>query len=92
MSHPFTGPSRQDELYCKGMEKYNEVLDLDLGINNALIAAVAVMIADSESTRVWKTPALIGDPQYTAWEDQPTVDLGPRDGAVVTRQLELGDW
>ena len=83
--------SRADALYTLGMAKYHELAD-DAGTSNALLAAVAAMIADSERVRTWKTPALLGDPH----EAEPTTDettfLERPTKYPVGTSRKLGNW
>lgn len=90
--------SRPDDLYKLGLDKYQELMEYDLGTNNALLAAIATMIADSEKLRTWKSPSLIGD--------APTFDTGGELDEEATKewaegvntkgarpsQLRLGNW
>ncbi len=86
--------NRTGELYQLGIEKYQELMSYDLGENNALLCAIAAMLADSEKTRTWKTPALYPDVEQ---EDEVTTvrsseQVTKRLEAASPRQLTLGNW
>jgi hypothetical protein len=92
--------SRFEELYELGQSRYHSFMDNELGENNAILAAVATMLADSEGKSYWRKPGPVLVPDDNP-DNEPTtirkteiIHTGRGEVAVghFGEQLTLGDW
>lgn len=79
---------RTAELYSIGITEYHKYVENEIGENNAIIAACAALLAQSER---WPAagPCLVPD---DGPDEGPTVVDHPCGPDQATRQLSLGEW